>query len=246
MTAPDPNPPGTQKANVSRFNADVKENDGYKYTTNASYSSYVANLRQTDATVAAIPSGAKTVIDIGCGDGTYTHELSVRLPGLDFTGFDPAAEAIGMARRKFKGVEYLVGDLLDVATFPDRKFDLAVVRGVIHHLPNAALGIANAGKLGNRVLLIEPNGNNPILKWLEKNSRYHIEHEEQSYTEVQLGDWCRQAGYTVKRVDFIGFVPFFFPTFPAQVIHFFQPMLELIPPLKKWFGAQIVMVYERE
>jgi SAM-dependent methyltransferase len=235
----------TQKRNVSEFNADVKENDGYRYTTNAPYSSLAANRRMTDATVAAIPAGTATAIDIGCGDGTYTRDLKSRLPNLGFTGFDPASEAIAAARRKFPGIEYLVGDLLDCATFPDRKFDVAVIRGVIHHLPDAALGIANATRLSDRIVLIEPNGNNPILKWLEKNSRYHVEHEEQSYTGLQLAEWCRKSGYRVTHLDYIGFIPFFFPTLPARLIHFFQPWLERIPPLKKYFGAQIVIVYEK-
>ncbi len=234
----------TQKRNVSEFNADVKANDGYLYTTNARYSSLVANLRQTEATLAALPPGTATAIDIGCGDGTYTHDLQVRMPGIRFTGFDPASEAIGTARRKFPGVEYLVGDLLDTAALPDRKFDVGIIRGVIHHLPDAALGIANAAKLSNRIILIEPNGNNPILKWLEKNSRYHIDHEEQSFTETQLTEWCRKTGFTVTSIDYIGFVPFFFPDLPARIIHFFQPMLEWVWPLKRYFGAQIIIVYE--
>lgn len=236
---------GTQKRNVAEFNADVKENDGYRYTTNAPYSSVVANRRMTDATVAAIPAGAATAIDIGCGDGTYTHELKLRLPGVAFTGFDPASDAIAIARRKFPGTDYVVGDLLDVSTFPARRFDVGILRGVIHHLPDAALGIANATRLSDRIVLIEPNGNNPILKWLERHSKYHIDHEEQSFTDEQLAEWCRKARYRVVEADFIGFVPFFFPAVPAHVIHFFQPLLERIPPLKKYFGAQVVLVCEK-
>ncbi|MDB5106088.1 MAG: Methyltransferase type 12 [Fibrobacteres bacterium] len=232
----------TQKRNVSEFNADAKENGGYRYTTNAPYSSVVANARMTDATVAAIPEGTSTVIDIGCGDGTYTHDLKSRLPGIAFTGFDPAAEAIGIAKRKFPGIEYVMGDLLDASTFPDRKFDVGVIRGVIHHLPDAALGIRNSARLADRIVLIEPNGNNPILKWLERNSRYHIEHEEQSFDDRQLSAWCREAGLAVIRLDYIGFIPMFFPALPARLIHFLQPLLERIGPLKKYLGAQIVIV----
>jgi SAM-dependent methyltransferase len=238
----------TQKRNVSEFNADVKANDGYVYTTNAPYSSIVANRRMTDATVAVftgLAAGAATAIDIGCGDGTYTRDLKARLPSVAFTGFDPAAEAVAAARRKFPGIEYVVGDLLDPATFPRRRFDVGIVRGVIHHLPDAALGIANATRLSDRIVLIEPNGNNPILKWLERNSRYHLDHEEQSFTDRQLADWCRKSGYTVTGIDYIGFVPFFFPVLPARLIHFLQPWLERIGPLKKYFGAQIVIVYEK-
>lgn len=235
----------TQKPNVSEFNADVQANQGYRYTTHAPYSSVVANRRITEATLAAIPPGAETLVDIGCGDGTYTHALKSALPGTACTGFDPAAEAIAIARRKYPEVEYLVGDLLDVATLPARRYDVAVLRGVIHHLPSAAAGIAHATRLSDRIILIEPNGNNPVLKWLEKHSRYHLDHEEQSFSSDRLVRWCRESGYRVTRMDFIGFIPFFFPAFPARVIHIFQPLLEAVPFLGKYLGAQVVIRYEK-
>lgn len=235
----------TQKENVSKFNSDVAANEGYLYTTNARYSSLVANRRQTEATLAAIPAGAKTLIDIGCGDGTYTAELKAARPDLACTGFDPASVAVESARRRFPGVEYIVGDLLDPATHPARKFDVGVVRGVIHHLPDAAAGIANALRLSDTIILIEPNGDNPILKWLERNSRYHIEHEEQSFPAAQLQAWCREAGGRVDSIGHIGFVPFFFPTTGARLIYALQPMFEKIGPLKRRFGAQIVIVYRK-
>lgn len=235
----------TQKRNVSEFNSDIKANSGYRYTTNASYSSIISNRRMTTATLAVIPSGTATLIDIGCGDGTYTYALKSSLDAIACTGFDPASEAIAAAQKRFPGVRYIVGDLLNPATFPDERFDIAVIRGVLHHLPDAAAGIANAVRLSDRVVIIEPNGNNPILKWLEKHSEYHLAHEEQSFSSRQLAQWCADTGYVVTRLDYIGFVPFFFPSVPARIIQFFQPLLERIWPVKKYLSAQIVIVYEK-
>lgn len=235
----------TQKQNVSQFNSDVAANQGYIYTTNARFSSVVSNRRMTEATLAAIPKGAKTLIDIGCGDGTYTAAIKAARPDLACTGFDPATVAIESARRRFPDVEYISGDLLDPSQTPARKYDVGVVRGVIHHLPDAKAGIANALRLSDTIILVEPNGDNPILKWLERNSRYHIEHEEQSFSAVQLQSWCREAGGTVRSIGHIGFVPMFFPAPLARLIYFLQPMFEMIGPLKRKLGAQIVIVYGR-
>jgi SAM-dependent methyltransferase len=235
----------TQKENVSKFNSDVIANAGYRYTSNAPYSSEVANARITAAIIGFIRQDIKTVIDIGCGDGTYTHHLQSHFSDISVTGIDPAKEAIELAKQKFPEVDYQVGDLLDPATFPKNKFDLGIVRGVIHHLPDAARGIANATLLSDKVLIIEPNGNNLILKWIEKHSQYHIDHEEQSFTSKQLMAWCRATGYRIIGLDFIGFVPFFFPTSLSRIIHFFQPFLEKIYPLKKYFGAQIIIAMEK-
>lgn len=233
------------KGNVSKFNADVLANDGYRYTTNAPYSARVANRRINEAILEFIPRGCATVVDIGCGDGTYTEALREALPDKRFTGLEAAAEAVAVARRKYPSIEFAVFDLLDPSTFPRRRYDVGVIRGVIHHLPDQAAGIRNCALLTDRLVMMEPNGHNPVLKWLEKHSRYHIEHEEQSFTLRQLRNWCEDAGYRVMRTRVVGFVPFFFPEPLARLIHFFQPALESIPPLCKWLGAQIILDCEK-
>lgn len=237
----------TVKQNVQEFNSDVMDNGGYRYTQNAPYSSIVSNKRITDETEKVLNriGGVKTVIDIGCGDGTYTAELKQRLPNIEFTGFDPANVAIDIAKGKYTNCSFLVGNVLDPSTFPAKKYDVAIIRGVIHHLPTQSEAVKNAALLSNRVLIIEPNGNNPILKWIEKNSEYHVKHEEQSFTSDFLSGICTGNGLKVKYLSFIGFVPFFFPTFPSKVIYFFQPLFEKVPLLGKFFGAQTVILAEK-
>lgn len=237
----------TVKQNVEEFNKDVLDNGGYRYTHNAKFSSHVANLRQTEKTVEVIQSmgNVRTVIDIGCGDGTYTAELKSLLPDIDFAGFDPASVAIKAAGERYPQCRFFVGNILDPATFPKQQFDLAIFRGVIHHLPTQSDAIKYAGLLSKRVLIIEPNGNNPILKWIEKNSEYHIQHEEQSFSTSFLKKICTDNGFTVRHLSYIGFVPFFFPTLPAKIIYFFQPLLEKIPYLGRNFGAQTVILAEK-
>jgi 2-polyprenyl-3-methyl-5-hydroxy-6-metoxy-1,4-benzoquinol methylase len=236
----------TQKKNVSEFNQDVKANEGYKYTTNAPFSSIVANKRITDATIKYIPKQSKTIIDIGCGDGIYTNDLKRELQDLEFTGFDPASDAINIANKKYQNINFIVGDLLNEETFPKEKYDVGIIRGVLHHLPNAQQGISKSIQLSDTIIIIEPNGNNPILKYIEKTSQYHIDHEEQSFKSDDLIDWCEKSGFKVSKMEFIGFVPFFFPSLLAKVIYFFQPILEKIPLLGKYFGAQIIMFCQKK
>jgi SAM-dependent methyltransferase len=231
---------------VNEFNIDVKKNNGYRYTTNAKYSSVVSNNRITKATENLIPINTATIIDIGCGDGAYTIILKEKFKNIKFTGIDPAFEAIELAKKKDLEINFLIGDLLDESTLPKEKYELGIIRGVLHHLPNAYKGLENSKKLSNRLIIIEPNGNNPILKWIEKNSKYHIEHEEQSFTSKQLSRWIEMMDYKIVKIDYIGFIPFFFPTVLSKIINFFQPFLELIYPLKKYFGAQIIILCENK
>ena len=235
-----------EKENVNVFNSDVLENEGYRYTNNAPFSSQVANLRQTQETLKLIGKNDKTLVDIGCGDGTYTIELANARPDLKISAFDPASVAIGLGKKKRPDIDFQVANLLDFDSMPKQQFDVAVIRGVLHHLSDPALAIENAGKIAKTVIIIEPNGNNPILKVIEKTSKYHIEHEERSFSQSQLSAWCEERGLRVDSLTVIGFVPFFCPTWFAKTIYFFQPMLELIWPLKKFFGAQTVIVAKRK
>jgi len=233
------------KKNVAVFDNDVRDNSGYRYTTNAAYSSIVANRRMTQATLRWLGNGVTSVVDVGCGDGTYTDLIQRARPGLRVTGFDPAVGAVSLARTRYPGLEFFVADILRPETCPQARFDLVIVRGVLHHLTDQAAAIRACARLGDRILIIEPNGNNPVLKIIEKVSPYHREHEEQSFGSAKLSRWCREAGLEVEGIEFIGFVPMFFPTFPAKVIHFVQPMLEKVPLLARFLGAQIVLVCRR-
>lgn len=230
------------KQNVSVFNENVQENGGFLYTTNASFSSQVANKRITDAIYKHIKPTYKTLVDIGCGDGVYTNEIKQDFPNLNVEGFDPAYKAIEKAQKRFPDVKFSARNILDDnMPLPEKKFDVGVIRGVLHHLTDQEKAIRNAFKLTDNIIIMEPNGNNPILKLIEKTSKYHIEHEEQSFLSTTLSKWIRNAGGEIKDFQYVGYVPFFFPTLPAKVIYFFQPFLEKLPVVKHIFSAQFII-----
>lgn len=232
----------TLKKNVQEFNRNVRENGGFLYTTNATFSSHVANKRISDEIFKLIDPSYKTLVDIGCGDGMYTHNIKQNFPQLEVHGFDPAESAIQIAKRNYPSVRFSSINLLDdQLPVPPRKYDVAVIRGVLHHLSDQQKAIANAFKLADNLIIMEPNGNNPILKIIERTSRYHIEHEEQSFFQWELKRWIRNAGGQIRSWNYVGYVPFFFPTGPAKVIYFFQPLLEKIPLIKHIFSAQFII-----
>lgn len=231
-----------QKTNVQAFNQDVLDQGGYQYSLGQSYSTTVANERLTAATLKRIGPGIRKVLDLGCGDGAYTGALAAALPHVHFVGIDAAQEAITTAKRRYPSVDFRVGDAHVLSTLPRERFDLAIARGVLHHLSEPQKAIQNLLALADEVLIIEPNGNNPILKVIEKVSPYHREHEEQSFSSLRLKRWCRKNGGEIKELDYVGFVPFFFPTIPARIIHAAQPLLEKIPLVRHFLSGQIVIV----
>lgn len=230
------------KENVNAFNQNVSENGGFLYTTNAQYSSHVANKRISDEIFKFIKPTYKTLIDIGCGDGLYTDNIKQNFPHLEVTGFDPAAKAIEIASKKYPSVNFHTLNVLDEnLPLPKKKYDVAVIRGVLHHLSDQQLAIKNAFKLADNLIIMEPNGNNPILKVIEKTSQYHIEHEEQSFFEWDLKKWIRNANGQIDTWSYVGYVPFFFPDGPAKVIYAMQPFLEKVPVVKHVFSAQFII-----
>ena len=232
----------TLKKNVQAFNQNVHENGGFLYTTNAQFSSHVANKRISDEIFKLIKPTYKTLVDIGCGDGLYTNNIKENFPQLEVHGFDPADSAIRMAERNYPSVQFKTINLLDDdLPIPAQKYDVAVIRGVLHHLSDQQKAITNAFKLSDNLIIMEPNGNNPILKVIERTSAYHIEHEEQSFYQWELKRWIRNAGGEISSWEYVGYVPFFFPTGPAKIIYSLQPFLEKIPLLKHVFSAQFII-----
>jgi SAM-dependent methyltransferase len=83
-----------------------------------------SDLDHYEAIVAEL--GARSVVDVGCGTGTFACRLARR--GLAVTGVDPAAASIEVARRKpgADEVRWIVGGATDV---PPLAVDAATMTG---------------------------------------------------------------------------------------------------------------------
>ena len=176
----------TIKDNVQRFDNDVLITGSYAYTAEK-LSAKLANKRISESIAKSYEFSGKRVLDLGCGDGTYTLEFP-SLGALEVLGIDPAATAIDAANRKSLGaglneiVHFEVGNIYELKEqIGDRIFDCVVLRGVLHHLPDPKKAVDCISSLANTVIILEPNGFNPILKLLEIFSSYHKEHEEKSF-----------------------------------------------------------------
>lgn len=235
------------KKNVAEFDLDVVKNNGFVYTTNLKYSSIVSNKRISDEVNKNILKDVSVIFDAGCGDGTYTNEIQKAFPNAKLLAADPSVEGIKVAQKKYPKIDFFVIDLENEEGFKrfEEIVDVTVIRGVLHHMHNPIEGIRNISKITNKLIIVEPNGNNPILKIIEKTSKYHIEHEEQSFSSATLIKWCAENGFTNIKVNYIGLVPFFFPTILAKIVYFFQPLVERIPIMNKYFCAQVVLTANR-
>lgn len=224
---------GPTDRSVDPFEADIAANAGYLYTTNATLSSRLANGRLTDVSLAIGDFAGRRVVDIGCGDGTYTFDLFEAAGPSGITGLDPAEHAVRVAQGKAGGrpATFVVGSAFELP-YRSGSFDVAYLRGVLHHMTRPVEALREALRVATSVVVVEPNGYNPVLKVLERCSRYHIEHGEQSYPPRRLDRWVRDLGGTVERREFAGLVPFFCPDWLARVIKRIEPLVERLPVIR--------------
>lgn len=86
-----------------------------------------ANRQRVEQSLALVPSDVRTVLDLGCGDGTVSNQLVAK--GLDVTGVDISRKALQYSEGKS------IIASLDQLPFLDYPFDLVICAEVLEHLP---------------------------------------------------------------------------------------------------------------
>ena len=207
-------------------------------------SSVLANRRITDAILAMTSFQGKRVIDVGCGDGTYSLEL-LRAGASEVIGVDAAEKAVETANRKVSNIDGIHFEVMDIFRLKGgKRYDIAVLRGILHHIDPVQSAINNISKIADEIIVLEPNGFNPILKLIEKISPYHIRHGEKSYSPVMLDHWFEDSGCRIGQSRFIGLVPMFCPDVTAKMFKIIEPIIEKVPVFRQLFcGQYIVKIY---
>ncbi|HEX2052158.1 MAG TPA: class I SAM-dependent methyltransferase [Actinomycetota bacterium] len=243
---PSGSPAQTMRPEVAVFDRDATDNAGYLYTTGDKLSSRLATQRLHDLVTEAVVFRDRRIVDIGCGDGHFTSRFYRENKPAYIVGMDPSPKAVEVAQKNAVAgrIEFVVGDGHSLPWEKD-SFDLALIQGVLHHDDIPQKTIAEALRVAPEVMILEPNGNNVILKVIEKTSRYHIEHHERSYFPLQLVQWIRQGGGTVTSMRFGGLVPMFCPDWMAKATKAIEPGFERIPVLRSLGCAVVVLVAQR-
>jgi ubiquinone/menaquinone biosynthesis C-methylase UbiE len=225
------------------FNADSVTHGGYLYTTDQSLSSKIAIFRQTREILSAYDFSGKSIIDIGCGDAGITIDLYDRTAPLRIEGIDPAANAIEIGKRRLesRNIRLSVASAYDLP-FANDEFDVAHLRGVLHHMDEPQLAVREAARVARNVVVLEPNGYNPVLKAIEKLSAYHRSHGERSFFSGTINKWMIDAGLSISYRSFCCLVPYFCPDVMARTLKAIEPIVEAIPGIRVLAcGAYVVV-----
>lgn len=93
-----------------------------------------------------IPLNQIRVLVAGCGTGEGAILSALAFPNVKYTFVDISTVSLNMARGyvkelKMENVEFIEADIMTMDL--ERKFDIVISTGVIHHLSNPSTGVAN-------------------------------------------------------------------------------------------------------
>jgi 2-polyprenyl-3-methyl-5-hydroxy-6-metoxy-1,4-benzoquinol methylase len=236
------------RAGHEPFDSDIARFGRYQYTSTERLSSVRANRRYSDMILSAADFRDRRVADIGCGDGTYTRLLLSEGQPRFILGIDPSQAAVETARQSARGdsrIAFQMGTASDLIA-QNQTFDIAVYRGVIHHVEEPQREIADALKLASLAIFLEPNGTNPVVKVLERVSPYHREHNERSYSLTRFRHWVRESGGQIRRAACFGLVPQFAPEWIVRPGSALEPVIERIPAVRRVLCGQLLLVVARK
>src|SRR3990167_10065112 len=93
----------------------------------------------------------KSLLDIGCADGTTTRQIKKNLPSAEVTGIDLYKKAIDHAKRKARKIRFIHGDVHKLP-FGNNSFEIVTAIETIEHLDNPNKALAEIYRV------LEPNG----------------------------------------------------------------------------------------
>jgi len=77
--------------------------------------------------------GKERILDLGCGNGRFYEMLEGK--DIEYIGVDVSKELIDIAKNKFPGVDFRVGDAINLP-FIDEYFDKVYSIALLHHIPS--------------------------------------------------------------------------------------------------------------
>lgn len=170
-------------------------------------------------------SGARAVIEIGCGDGWNCSKLAEA--GLDVVGIDWSRNAIVYANMLVPNAQFYCGDLRDpefVERFP-QPFDAAIFVEVIEHIPpehcvDALRNVSATLKKGGLLVLTTPSTNLP------NTNPQHYRH----FDEKTLRDLIADAG-DLRIISIEGYGDMPYVTSLYRKLRWFQNRYYVIKPI---------------
>ena len=157
-----------------------------------------------------IPVQGKTVVDIGCGDGQWSMEISRYKPSK-IVGVDYNELRLQRYQQHVPGAEARFGSCLEMP-LPDNFADVALFHQVLEHIPEVSQALAEVRRIlkpDGWLIMSVPNEGT----WLKQSVQYKFiqpsalkttDHVN-FFTQDSLAKALRQAQFRVDLIDSMGF-----------------------------------------
>lgn len=180
-----------------------------------------------------VDAGSKVLV-LGCGNGDFLRELSVKKKIKAF-GIDIDSARVGAAMSE--GLSVLQGDInTDLSDYPEKSFDYVIAHDIIQIMKQPDVTIREIIKLGNKVIISFPNfayfpirltimisGRMPKTKilpyeWYD-TPNIHL------FTIKDFKDFCKKENLKILKQYYTGLdkrkIPFFLnPNFLSEFAYF--------------------------
>jgi trans-aconitate methyltransferase len=117
-----------------------------------------------------------TLLDIGCGVGTYKELCRRHTPAIEYTGMDYSQEAIDIAQQKWGEDNWRVGDYQSLTEEDAQNYDILHAGALLDILPNGDEALSFLLGLGFKNIILGR------LKFTPKESTYT---EYRAYNKIQ-------------------------------------------------------------
>lgn len=169
----------------------------------------------------------KTIFVGGCGSGIFEEWLyKNHIKYKKITALDISEKMIYLAKKRcklLKKIKYICGDI-ENTNLNNNEFDACVIIDALHHVPNYFNTIKEMKRIGNVLILSEPNALNPIRRINE------IKYLNEGVTEKSFYIWklniaMMKAGYKNIHVFHQHYIPSFTPKYIMNVAKKIEPVL---------------------
>jgi SAM-dependent methyltransferase len=207
----------------------------------------------------------KEVLEVGCGSLPACFGISDNQMPTSYIATDVSNELIEAAYKVDPRPTYKV-ETASTSSFPLHSFDLIIMRGVLHHLPDPAAALEDLRRLlkpGGELLLYEPNlssipGN--LMKWVLWTF-FKVNMEESPYGQLSQNSIraaVQRSGFQLADVWYSSLLAFPLtgdygrrPILPDRaglfrkivaVDRFLSSILHRVPILAKWAHLRVVFL----
>ena len=142
-------------------------------------------------------SPGAVVLDIGFGGGLEAREFIKK--GYDYTGIEPAEQAVSLIKERFPDQRFLKGSIYSLE-FPDNFFDVLWCTAVLLHIPPEKINLA----LQEMKRVLKPGGILFIALIEGKGELYHEDSRWYFlYEQKEFADILERNGLTIEKMEIL-------------------------------------------